>query len=146
MNSVVLVGRLARDPELRVIPQTETSVTNFTVAVDRPYSKDKEKTADFIRCVCYGKQAEFCERYFTKGKMIGIQGRIQERSYQDKNGETKYITEVIANNIEFVGGKGDSPAGSSDYGSAPRTAPAPETTSALPEGFQALEDDDDIPF
>lgn len=152
MNSVVLIGRLTRDPELRYAPESQLAVANFSIAVDRPFSKDKEKTADFIRIVCFGKQAEFCERYFFKGKQIAIQGRLQERSYQDKNGETKYISEVVAERVEFVGSKDDGGRGGEDrsYDGGDRarqgSSPAPKADAGIPEGFQALDDDDDIPF
>ncbi|HPZ59123.1 MAG TPA: single-stranded DNA-binding protein, partial [Bacillota bacterium] len=78
MNCVVLIGRLTKDPELRYIPQSETAVASFTLAVDRPMAR--EKTADFIRIVAFGKTAELCERYLTKGRLVGIQGRIQTGS------------------------------------------------------------------
>ena len=119
MNSVQLIGRLTKDPETRTTDTT--TIANFILAVDRPYSK--EKTADFIRIVAFGKTAEFIEKYFFKGKQIAIQGRIQERNYQDKNGETKYITEVVAEKVEFVGSK--------DEG---------KKEEKIPEGFAADED------
>ena len=127
MNAVVLIG-------------SETAVANFTLAVDRPLSKDK--TADFIRIVCFGKTAELCERYLAKGRMVGVQGRIQTGSYKDKNGETRYTTEVYADRVEFLdwGEKGGS-KGAPSEGAPSRPSPG------IPEGFQALEeDDDDIPF
>ena len=74
-NVVVLVGRIVRDPEVRYTP-SQTAVARFTVAVDRPFSRDNEQTADFISCVAFGKSAEFIEKYFTKGKPIGLTGRI----------------------------------------------------------------------
>jgi single-strand DNA-binding protein len=135
MNNVVLIGRLTKDPELRYIPQSETAVANFTLAVDRPMAK--EKTADFIRVVSFGKTAELCERYLAKGRLVAIQGRIQTGSYKAQNGETRYTTEVYADRVEFLEWGDKSGQGES----APRTQPQ------IPEGFQALdEDDDDIPF
>jgi single-strand DNA-binding protein len=135
MNNVVLIGRLTKDPELKYIPQSETAVANFTLAVDRPLAK--EKTADFIRIVAFGKTAELCERFLTKGRLVGIQGRIQTGSYKTQSGETRYTTEVYADRVEFLD-RGDKSA-SGD----PVQKPAPQ----VPEGFQALdEDDDDIPF
>ena len=124
MNNVIISGRLVRDPELRYIPQSETAVAKFTVAVDRPMSK--EKTADFIPVVAFGKTAELCEKYTAKGKRILIQGRIQTGSY-DKDGEKRYTTDVIAERVEFIDWKEKSEA------------------DGVPEGFQQL-DDDDIPF
>lgn len=137
MNTVVLIGRLTRDPEIRYIPQSETAVANFTLAVDRPI---KEKTADFIRIVAFGKTAELVERFLVKGRLVGVQGRIQTGSYKTKEGDTRYTTEVYAERVEFLewGDKGGSGSGSENK----KTEKSPD----LPEGFQALEDDDDIPF
>jgi single-strand DNA-binding protein len=133
MNSVVLIGRLTRDPELRYIPQSETAVANFTLAVDRPMAR--EKTADFIRIVAFGKTAELCEKYLGKGRLVGVQGRIQTGSYKTQSGETRYTTEVYADRVEFL-----------DWGDKKASdEPAQNTSSQIPEGFQAL-DDDDIPF
>lgn len=100
MNCVVLIGRLTKDPELRYIPQSETAVASFTLAVDRPMAR--EKTADFIRIVAFGKTAELCERYLTKGRLVGIQGRIQTGSYKTSTGETRYTTDVYADRVEFL--------------------------------------------
>lgn len=136
MNNVVLIGRLTKDPELRYLPQSETAVASFTLAVDRPLSK--EKTADFIRIVAFGKTAELCERFLVKGRMVGVQGRIQTGSYKTQSGETRYTTEVYADRVEFLdwGDKG------SNEPRERQTKPAP----TVPDGFQALDDDDDIPF
>lgn len=136
MNNVVLIGRLTKDPELRYIPQSETAVANFTLAVDRPLAK--EKTADFIRIVAFGKTAELCERFLAKGRMVGVQGRIQTGSYKTQSGETRYTTEVYADRVEFIdwGEKGGS--GYEERPSKP--------FENVPEGFQALDDDDDVPF
>jgi single-strand DNA-binding protein len=136
MNNVVLIGRLTKDPEVRYIPQSETAVANFTLAVDRPLAK--EKTADFIRIVAFGKTAELCERFLVKGRMVGVQGRIQTGSFKAQSGETKYTTEVYADRVEFLewGEKGGSE----------NEERKPKPSQMIPEGFQALEDDDDIPF
>lgn len=136
MNSVVLIGRLTKDPELKYIPQSETAVANFTLAVDR--SMAKEKTADFIRIVAFGKTAELCERFLVKGRLVGIQGRIQTGSYKTKDGETRYTTDVYADRVEFLewGEKSEAKRKVDD---------SFEQTPGVPEGFQAL-DDDEIPF
>lgn len=140
MNNVVLIGRLTKDPELRYIPESQTAVATFTIAVDRPFAKEKQ--ADFIRITVFGKQAENCERYLAKGRMVGIQGRLQTGSYKNKEGATVYTTDVVADRVEFLEW-GDRQVDRSDYGFEKRDANgAPE----IPEGFQALEDDDDIPF
>ena len=125
MNNVVLIGRLTKDPETRY--SGETAVTTFTLAVDRPMSKDK--TADFIRIVTFGKTAELCEKYLAKGRQVAIQGRIQTGSYEDKDGKRVYTTDVIADRVQFLGGKPEQR----------------EQNEEQYEGFQAV-DDSDIPF
>lgn len=99
MNSVSLIGRLTADPEIR--QAKETKVCNFTVAVDRG---DKDRKADFIRCVAFGKTAEFIDDYFDKGTRIGISGRIQTGSYEDKDGSTRYTTDIIVERVDFADG------------------------------------------
>ena len=103
-NVVVLVGRIVRDPEVRYTP-SQTAVARFTVAVDRPFARDNEQNADFISCVAFGKSAEFIEKYFTKGKPIGLTGRIQTGSYADKNGNKVYTTDVVVEEQEFAESK-----------------------------------------
>lgn len=102
MNNVILIGRLTKDPELSFTP-SQTALCKFTIAVDR--QSKEEKTADFIRIVVWGKQAENCDRYLFKGKQVAVNGRIQTGSYKDRDGKTVYTTDVIANNVEFLGGK-----------------------------------------
>lgn len=103
MNKVTIVGRLARDPEVRYSQgENSTAIARFTVAVDRRFKRDGEPTADFISCVAFGKTAEFIERYFSKGKRIGIVGRIQTGSYTNKDGATVYTTDVYSEEVEFV--------------------------------------------
>lgn len=102
MNNVILIGRLVKDPELSYT-QSQTAMCKFTIAVDR--QSKEEKTADFIRIVVWGKQAENCDRYLYKGKQVAVNGRIQTGSYKDKDGKTVYTTDVIANNVEFLGSK-----------------------------------------
>ena len=105
MNRVVLVGRLTRDPELRYTP-AGVAVANFTVAVNRPYRNEQgEQEADFINCVVWRKPAENLANYMKKGNLIGIEGRIQTRSYEGKDGKTVYVTEVVAENIQFLESK-----------------------------------------
>jgi len=141
MNSVALVGRLARDPEVRYSAGTQMAIAKFTVAVDRQRgSKDGEPTADFIPVTCFGKSAEFVEKFFTKGKLIGITGRIQTGSYE-KDGKKVYTTDVIADRVEFVGSKDEGRSGGREYAPAANTAPEAE----IPSGFEKLADDD-IPF
>lgn len=100
INSVVIMGRLTADPELRQTPGG-TSVCTFTVAVNRPYRADKEQQADFIDVVSWRQTAEFVSKYFSKGKMIIVEGSIQTRSYEDRNGNKRKAVEVVANNVQF---------------------------------------------
>lgn len=137
MNSVVLIGRLTRDPEVRYSQGTQNAVATFTIAVDRPFAK--EKTADFLRIVVFGKQAENCERFLSKGRQVGVQGRIQTGSYKTQTGETRYTTDIVADRVEFLGGRNDAGAGSG------LSAAAAGGDDMIPEGFEALTDDD-MPF
>ncbi len=124
MNHVTLIGRLTKDPEVRYTQQG-TPVGTFTLAVDRRVAKDKPKEADFIPCVVWGKTAEVVGNWCKKGKQVAVEGRIQVRSYDAKDGTKRYVTEVIVNDLELLG-KGD---GSSKQGG----------------GYQPL-DDESIPF
>jgi single-strand DNA-binding protein len=103
MNSVCLIGRLTRNPETRYL-DSGMAVTKMTLAVDR---HDKEKSADFIGITCFGKSAEMAERYLEKGRQIAVQGRIQTGSYKNKNGETVYTTDVIADRVTYLGSRSD---------------------------------------
>ena len=132
MNSVVLIGRLTRDPEIKYTTDSQLTVATFSIAIDRVQRAGKEKQTDFPRITVFGKQAEACEKYLVKGKMVGVQGRLQTGSYKNKDGATVYTTDVVADRVEFLewGDRSESPA-------------RPE--AGIPEGFQALEDDD-VPF
>ena len=105
MNHVTLIGRLTKDPEVRYT-QSGTPVGTFTLAVDRRVQKDKPKEADFIPCVVWGKTAEVVGNWCKKGKQVGVEGRIQVRSYDAKDNSKRYVTEVIVSNLELLG-KGD---------------------------------------
>lgn len=144
MNSVVLIGRLTRDPEVRYTPSTQMAVATFSLAIDRPTGQGKEKQTDFPRITVFGKQAENCERFLTKGRLVGVQGRIQTGSYKNKEGATVYTTDVVANNVEFLewGDRGQEHTKSS--ASVP-TGFESISEPSIPEGFSSL-DDDDIPF
>ena len=99
MNKIILMGRMVRDPEFRVTP-SEKSICTFTLAVDRQFSAEKE--ADFINIVVWGKAAELCGNSLSKGHRLLVDGRLQIRNYVAKNGEKRYVTEVIANSVEFI--------------------------------------------
>ncbi len=139
MNNVVLIGRLTRDPEIRYISESQTAVATFTLAVERPFSREK-KQADFIRITVFGKSAENCEKYLKKGRLTAVQGRIQTGSYQNKDGVTVYTTDVVADRVEFL-----------EWGDSNRSDDGREFGGGnqnLPEGFSMMDetDDDDLPF
>lgn len=101
MNKVVLIGRLTADPNLK-FTKGGTAVTTFTLAVDRRFKKEGQPEADFIPIVVWGKQAESTANYVTKGKLVAVSGRIQARSYEAKDGTRRYITEVVAEEVQFL--------------------------------------------
>ncbi|MHC1681358.1 MAG: single-stranded DNA-binding protein [Clostridiaceae bacterium] len=102
MNKIVLIGRLTKDPELKFTPGNGTAVATFTLAVDRRFQKDGQKEADFIPIVVWGKQAESTANYVSKGKLMGVSGRIQVRNYDAKDGTKRYVTEVVADEVQFL--------------------------------------------
>lgn len=109
LNRVVLVGRLTRDPDLRYT-QNGTAVANFTLAVNRPFTNQQgERDADFINCVIWRRPAENLANYMKKGSMVGVDGRIQSRTFEGKDGKTVYVTEVVADSVQFLDSKGSSP-------------------------------------
>lgn len=154
MNNVVLIGRLTRDPEIRYISESQTAVATFTVAIDRPVRSGQEKKTDFPRVTVFGRQAENCERFLAKGRLVGVQGRIQTGSYTNRDGQTVYTTDVVADRVEFLEWGDRAQSGSGQYQTRPQQSggyqqPAPQAPAGgdmgIPEGFQAIQDDD-IPF
>ena len=139
-NLVVLTGRLTADPELKTTPNG-TNVTTFAIAVERRYRSGEERQTDFINIVAWRQSAEFVSKYFKKGNLIGIEGSIQTRKYQDKDGNTRTAFEVVANNIQFVESKRDSAP-------AVNTAEPASFSNADANDFADLGDatDDDLPF
>ena len=114
MNKVILMGRLTRDPEVRYTQTNNTLVATFSLAVNRRFVRQgEERQADFINIVAWGKQGEFCSKYFKKGQQVGIIGRIQTRNWEDDKGQKHYVTEVIAEEAYFADSKRDSSAGDS---------------------------------
>ncbi len=113
MNKVILIGRLSRDPELRTTP-SNLSVATFSLAVSRPFSPQNggSPETDFINCVVWRRQAENLARYCHKGSQIAIEGRIQSRSYNAQDGSKRYVTEVMCDNITFLGSKDSNQGGS----------------------------------
>ncbi len=137
-NLVVLTGRLTADPELKTT-SNGFSVTTFSIAVSRPYRSGEERQSDFINIVAWRQTAEFICKYFRKGNMIGIEGSIQTRRYQDKNGNNRTAFEVVVNNAQFVESKRDSGANGE---------PVSSYSNADVNDFADLGDatDDDLPF
>ena len=113
MNKVILIGRLARDPEMRTTP-SGVATTSFTIAVQRNYPNAQgDREADFISCVAWRKQAENIAKYCSKGSQVAVEGRIQTRNYDAQDGTKRYVTEVIADNVTFLGGRSTSSESSS---------------------------------
>lgn len=153
MNTVVLIGRLTRDPELRYISSTGSAVTRFSIAVNRPFAKkDAEITADFFNIVVWGKMAETSANYLKKGLQVCIQGRIQNNNYTDKNGVKQYSVEIIAERVEFIdwGDKKSSGGGINPNNDGGSFSSNQSSNEFMPEGldeegYRALSDDD-VPF
>lgn len=144
MNSVVLIGRLTRDPEVRYTSGSQMAVATFSIAIDRPIKQGEEKKTDFPRVTVFGKQAENCERFLKKGRLVGVQGRLQTGSYKDKDGKTVYTTDVVAERVEFLEwgeGKGTNTQEDNKNGSQAKIEP--QNTTPEPQ-FEAL--DFDIPY
>ena len=104
MNKIILIGRLTKDPELRYTPNG-AAVCTFTLAVDRPFSGDK-KEADFINIVVWNKAGENAAKYLAKGRQAAVEGRLQIRTYDGDDGKKRWVTEVVADRVEFIGGSG----------------------------------------
>ena len=126
VNRAVIQGRVCQDIELRQTPGG-TMVTPFAVAVDRYAKAGEERKADFFDVVCWGKTAEFASRYFAKGQMLAIDGRLQARTWEDKDGNKRKAVEIVAEQLHFCGSKQQDSAGRAGDGPAGRTAPAADT-------------------
>lgn len=153
MNKVILMGRLVKEPEVRYSQGAESfAIARYTLAVNRRFKRQGEPEADFINCVAFGKTGEFAEKYFKKGQLVAITGRLQVRSW-DKDGERRYATEVIIEEQHFAESKKDSGEGKAAAAqSRPATAPnkpAKQMGLAEQEGFYPIDEsveDDDLPF
>ena len=145
-NLVVLTGRLTADPELKTTPNG-VSVTSFSIAVERRYKQGEERQADFINIVAWRSSAEFICKYFKKGSMIGIEGSIQTRKYQDKDGNNRTAFEVVANNVQFVEFKKADNNSDNNAPIDPENDPLNQLQDRLNE-FEDLGnvDDEDLPF
>ena len=131
INSVVLMGRLTAAPECKKT-QSGISVTSFSIAVDRNYRREDKQT-DFINIVVWNKQGESCSQYLSKGKLAAVEGRLQIRNYDDRDGNKRYVTEVIADSVRFLSPKGESGAAlGGGFGDAPMDFGIPSTDDDLP--------------
>lgn len=142
LNKAILMGRLTRDPESST-SQSGVVVTRFTLAIDRRFQKQgEERKADFINIVTFNKTAEFVKKYFVKGQLALVVGSIQTRSWNGPDGQKRYATEVIAEEVNFVGSKKDNPSASGDSFSDSGFQSAPVSN----DEFMPLDDDDNLPF
>lgn len=144
MNKVILMGRITRDAEIRYTQgEKSTAIARFSLAVDRRFKKDNdEQNTDFISCIAFGKIAEFLEKFGRKGTKFVVDGRIQTGSYNNKDGQKVYTTDVVVENIEFAESKNSSGSG----GSTNQPAPAPSSSAG--DGFMNIPDgiEEELPF
>ena len=142
MNKAILIGNLTRDPETMT---TSSGITkcNFTVAVQRRFANQQGvREADFLQIVCWRQTAELCARYLSKGRKVAVEGSIQTRSYDAQDGTKRYVTEIVAENVEFLSSRDEGSRG--DYAPA-APAPAPRQAAPVSGGFTEV-DDDELPF
>ncbi len=138
MNKFQFMGRLTRDPETRVLPNTGSQVTNFSLAVNRRFAdQNGERKTDFFNLTAFGKLAEFCSKYYRKGQQVLVEGRIQNRSWDDQNGQKRYATDFIVENAYFADSRREND--SFDVG---EVAPS----SSVDGEFITIDDTDDLPF
>ena len=149
MNKVILMGRLTRDPEVRYSQgASQTAVARFSLAVDRRFKREGEPDADFFNCTCFGKQAEFVERYLHKGIKIVLSGRVQNDNYTNKDGQMVYSVRIMVDEIEFAESKNASQSndgGNNQMHASPNNSP--EYMSGT-DGFMNIPDgiDEELPF
>lgn len=146
LNRIVLMGRLTAVPELKAT-NTGKSVTSFRIAVDRNYAKEgEERKADFFNIVCWNNTAEFVCRYFTKGSLIALEGKLQSRIYQAKDGTNRYVTEVIADTVSFTGERREKNNSGNNYPAPPLPAQFEQLPMSAHNDFENMPLDDDLPF
>ena len=137
LNKVILMGRLIRDPEVRYTQGAEPmAIARYSLAVERRFKREGEPKADFIPCVAFGKQGEFAERYFRKGQLVSVAGRLQVRNWDDNEGKKRVTTEVVIEEQYFAESKKD------DQGTVKEKNKAPEGFSQIDEDIEDL----DLPF
>ena len=142
MNKVILMGRLTKEPDVRYSSQSAEplAVARYTLAVNRRFKRKGEADADFINCVSFGKAGEFVERYFKKGQMVSIVGRLQVRSWDDNEGKKRWSTDVVVEEQYFAESKGNVSKDNQDK---------EQQAQEAPDGFYPIDesvDDDDLPF
>lgn len=156
LNVVAIMGRLVADPELRTTP-AGVNVCRFRIACDRSYvQQGQQRQADFIDIVAWRQQADFVSKYFQKGSLIAVEGSLQTRQYQDKQGSKRTAVEVVANNISFAGAKRQDGQSAPSYeqqttshvqqAKAAQNAPQPAYTQGSMDDFAVISDNDDLPF
>ena len=141
LNTSCLIGRLTKEPEVKVLPSGQ-NVCNFTVAVERSFkNKDGEREADFIPVIAWGKTAELAGNYLAKGRQVGLKGRIQTRNYEATDGTKKYITEVVAEELSFLGSNNSN----NNNSNVVANNNSNNEFGVSMDGFEEY-DDDDMPF
>lgn len=138
MNKVILMGRLTKEPELRYTSANNTAVCTFTLAVNRRFKQEGQPDADFITIVAWGKTAEFCGKYFEKGRQVAVTGRMQTRTWDDTEGKKHYVTEVVADEVYFADSK-------KSEGTAMQK-PSGNSAQGQTDGFYPTDQDDELPF
>ena len=147
LNHITIMGRLTRDPELRYT-QSQTPVASFTLAVDRDFGgrDGGEKQTDFINVVAWRQTAEFVSRYFHRGSMIAVRGSIQQRNYEDKNGNKRTAFEIVAEEVSFCGSKAETGTGARQNEQPARVQPAASFATGGADDFEEIPISDDLPF
>ena len=140
MNKFQFMGRLTRDPETRVIPNSNTQVTTFSLAVNRRFAdQNGERKTDFFNLTAFGKLAEFCSKYYRKGQQVLVEGRIQNRTWDDQNGQKRYATDFIIENAYFADSRRDNDSSMNMDNNA-------SLSSTIDGEFITIDDTDDLPF
>jgi single-strand binding protein len=140
MNKFQFMGRLTRDPETRVIPNSNTQVTTFSIAVNRRFAdQNGERKTDFFNLTAFGKLAEFCSKYYRKGQQVLVEGRIQNRTWDDQNGQKRYATDFIIENAYFADSRRDNDSSMNMDNNA-------SLSSTIDGEFITIDDTDDLPF
>jgi single-strand DNA-binding protein len=148
LNKVILIGRLGQNPELRYVPQTDRAVTNFSLATNErifnPNTNESDTRTEWHRIVAWGKLAEFCEKYLSKGKQILVEGRLRTDKWQDRDGNQRYTTKIHAQSITLLGKRDDTMTGETSPSAEVESVDFPDDANTLPD--TKGDDDDEVPF